>query len=233
VLPERRAVLFDLDDTLYPYRRFRMSGFVAVADWLTDRYGADRRATLRILARAARGPARGQEVQVALAALQLPASLTSPLVSLVLEHEPRLRLPAPSLAVLRTLRRDGWRLGIVTNGAPAVQARKVAALGLDRHVNTIVYAAEWGSGRGKPDPEPFLEAAERLRVAPAHAVVVGDSDECDVAGATGAGMRAVKCTAWIDRRAVVRRSVPVAHRLSLVPGLARTLLTEVARRHVA
>ena len=32
--PEPGAVIFDLDDTLYPFRRFRLSGFAAAADAL-------------------------------------------------------------------------------------------------------------------------------------------------------------------------------------------------------
>ena len=36
-----QLICFDLDDTLYPYRRFKLSGFVAVARRLSDRAGLD------------------------------------------------------------------------------------------------------------------------------------------------------------------------------------------------
>ncbi len=52
VLPDRRAVVFDLDDTLYPYRRFVLSGFAAVAGYLARTHRFDRRRVLRLLARA-------------------------------------------------------------------------------------------------------------------------------------------------------------------------------------
>jgi predicted HAD superfamily phosphohydrolase YqeG len=29
--PDRRGIVFDLDDTLFPMRRYRLSGFAAVA----------------------------------------------------------------------------------------------------------------------------------------------------------------------------------------------------------
>ncbi len=66
------------------------------------------------------------------------------------------------------------------------------ALGLTALVDTVVYAAEHGSGRGKPDPEPFQTALARLGVAPGRAVFVGDDERCDVAGAAGAGMRTLR-----------------------------------------
>ena len=43
----------------------------------------------------------------------------------------------------------------------------------------------------KPNPSIFLEALARLNVAPADAVMVGDSLQQDVEGALNVGMRAV------------------------------------------
>ena len=41
--PERRAVVFDLDDTIYPYRRFKLSGFAEVARHLERTCALDAR----------------------------------------------------------------------------------------------------------------------------------------------------------------------------------------------
>jgi putative hydrolase of the HAD superfamily len=231
--PERRAVVFDLDDTLYPYRRYRVSAFAAIAAQLNAKFGCDRLRTLRILLKASRGPARGRELQVCLAALGLPDRMLPGLVALMTLHEPSLRLPRVSARVLDTLRADGWRIGIVTNGSPAVQFRKVAALGLAARVNAVVYAPEHGSGRGKPDAEPFAEVSHRLSVRPSRTVVVGDSDECDIAGAIGAGMHAVRCDVWLPRPAAATRAAASIDRLSRVPDIARSLVLEVPHRHVA
>jgi putative hydrolase of the HAD superfamily len=231
--PERRAVVFDLDDTLYPFRRYLVSAFAAVAAQLEAKFGCDRRRTLRILLNASRGPARGHEIQVCLAALGLPDRMVPGLVGLMTAHEPSLRLPAVTARVLDTLRADGWRIGIITNGSPAIQFRKIAALGLAAHVNAVVYATEHGSGRGKPDVEPFVEVGRRLSVMPSRTIVVGDSDECDIAGAIGAGMYAVRCDAWLPRPAIASRARTIVDRLSCVPDVVRALVAEVPHRHVA
>ncbi len=52
-------------------------------------------------------------------------------------------------------------------------------------------------GWRKPAPRIFQEALDRLRLAPAEAVFVGDRADIDVAGARAMGMRAV----WINREA--------------------------------
>lgn len=188
--PDPCAVLFDLDDTLYSRQRFVLSGFAAVSRALHRTRGIDPRAAFAVLCRAHR-TARGRELQALASACGLAASMVPGLVDVIREHAPRLRLPRASARVLETLR-DGWRVGIVTNGPPDIQARKVEALGLARLVDTVVFAHATGSGAGKPDPAPFLEAARRLGVAPARTVFVGDDPVADIAGARGVGMYAVR-----------------------------------------
>ncbi len=87
-----------------------------------------------------------------------------------------------------------YRLALLTNGAGDVQREKLSRTPFARHFAAIVVSVEVGVG--KPDPRIFRIAAERLGVAPADAVYVGDSLVRDVAGAHAAGMRAV----WLDRK---------------------------------
>lgn len=98
-----------------------------------------------------------------------------------------------AVAVLASLARS-YRLALLTNGAGDVQREKLSRTPFTRSFETVVISVE--EGVGKPDPRIFRIAAERLGVAPAQAVYVGDSLVRDVAGAQGAGMRVV----WLDRR---------------------------------
>jgi putative hydrolase of the HAD superfamily len=188
--PEPRAVLFDLDDTLYPLRHFVRSGFVACAAHLEREMGLNPRNVLSILLGASIGPDRGRELQVCVARCGLTSAIVPALVEVIRQHPPQLSLPLASCEALAALR-DGWLLGVVTNGPPDVQERKVRALGLPLVVDTIVFAAAVGDGRGKPQPEAFLEAAGRLGVIPERTVFVGNDLLCDVFGASRVGMRTV------------------------------------------
>jgi putative hydrolase of the HAD superfamily len=229
---DARAIVFDLDDTLYPYRRFLSSGFRQVARYLERTAGLDARTTWRRLLAASRGPSRGQELQAVTAEAGVPARDLAKLSALIRDHEPDLRLPAVSLRVLRRLRAEGWRLGVLTNGDPVVQARKVRALGVLPCVDAIVYATACGTGQGKPDPAAFAEVARRLGVAPRRVVMVGDDEACDVAGAIGAGMHAIRCTVW-RRDGVSSGAHASTARLSEVSTLARVLIEEASGRHAA
>lgn len=70
---------------------------------------------------------------------------------------------------------------------------ELARVGLDGHFRFSVSAGEIGVA--KPSPAIFLHACERLGLAPAQVLHVGDDPYADVAGARAAGLR----TAWINR----------------------------------
>lgn len=187
---KRGAVLFDLDDTLYPWRRFALSGFAAVALEVEQATGADRREVFAALRRAWRNGDRGAELQACAGRFNLPVATIPELIELIRNHEPRLRLPRSARGALVALRAE-WSLGIVTNGPPPGQRRKIAALGLPQLVDAVVYACEHGSGAGKPEPEPFETALERLGAAPRQTVFVGNDEHCDIRGAAALGMRTI------------------------------------------
>jgi putative hydrolase of the HAD superfamily len=135
--------------------------------------------------------------------------------------------------VLRTLRQEGWTVGVLTNGPRSIQAAKVAALGLTPEVDVIGYATTLGSGHGKPDPDTFAWMARTLSVPAARVVFVGDDERCDVRGAAAAGMMPVRCAVWsrsVPEHTVARATV---HRLSCVPAVASSLLQEASNRHAA
>lgn len=81
------------------------------------------------------------------------------------------------------------RLGLVTNGAPGMQAQKLDALGIRNRFETVVHGGH--DAPAKPSAEPFHRALEALGASPERAVHVGNSLESDVAGARAAGLTTV------------------------------------------
>ena len=84
-------------------------------------------------------------------------------------------------------------IAVVTNNTVKEQVEKLATFGLDRHVTALITSEECGVA--KPDGAIFRRALERLDVTAGDAVMIGDSWEKDVIGATRAGIRAV----WLNR----------------------------------
>ena len=189
------AIIFDLDDTLYRERRWVLSGFAAVACHLERDYRLDAGVVFRSLAGSLRAGQRDNAFQRLCRHLSLSREVVPGLVRVFRTHRPRLRLAAPTRGLLARLR-STCRLAVVTNGLPAVQARKIEALGLRSLVDAVVYANDFGAG--KPDPKPFLEAASRVGVEPAGCVFVGNDLWCDVYGARRVGMRTVRVRAYSE-----------------------------------
>ena len=80
------------------------------------------------------------------------------------------------------------RLGVITNGNADLEV-----IGMDHHFEYQLSSSLFG--RAKPDPGIFLAACAAMGVAPADAVYVGDDLRLDVQGAQAAGLRAV----WMNR----------------------------------
>lgn len=224
------AVVFDLDDTLYPLSQFVRSGFRAIAAHLASTAGVPPMHVLDTL-HAAHVSARGRELQILASRLGLDLDVVPTLVDVIRRHVPELRLPELSRAVLRALR-GGWALGIVTNGRPDIQQRKVRALGLTPLVDAVVYADGLGEGCAKPAAAPFLEMCRRLRVAPEAAIFVGNDPVADIAGAHAVGLRTIFLTAG-DTPTAAPDADLVVRSLAEVPAAAERWHPHEWRAHVA
>ena len=215
-----RGLIVDLDDTLYPLEEFVLSGLMAVARLVQDRFGIaamDAFATMQSARR--HGPAR-QELQTLCRHYGLAASLVPELLDLFRAHRPLLHLPRESAGVLTYARATGWRIVVLTNGPPQIQRNKVAALGMRTLVDGVVYADEVTPG-GKPDAAAF-EAALRLLALPAHdCVCVGDDLVRDVAGARALGI----ATVWLadDTVAATTNDAGADARISAISELRDVL----------
>ena len=101
-----------------------------------------------------------------------------------------LRAIPGAAAALEALRKD--RVAVVTSATRPLAAARTGAVGIELPA-VVVYAGD--VARGKPDPEGYRRAAERLGVDPAEALVVEDSPPGIEAGrAAGAATVAVTST---------------------------------------
>ena len=81
------------------------------------------------------------------------------------------------------------RFAVVSGSTRESVTKSLEALGILDRFETMVCAGDYT--KSKPDPEPFLLAAERLGVAPKDCLVFEDT-EMGIQSATAAGMASVK-----------------------------------------
>ncbi len=88
-------------------------------------------------------------------------------------------------------RTAGWRVGLATGSLRGEVVRVLRSLGIHERFDTIVTRED--CGMGKPDPEPFLRAAEGLDLFPRRCVVIEDTPG-GIQAAKAAGMACVAVT---------------------------------------
>jgi HAD superfamily hydrolase (TIGR01509 family) len=140
----------------------------------------------------------------------------------ILDREQRcwdraVRLAPDALPTLERLRARGLRTAVASNAPfpPEMLHRQLRVNGVAERVDAVVFSSE--VGRRKPAPELYLAALDRLGVAAADALYVGDRVAEDYEGPRRLGMRAVLCTALARRP--VPDGVPTIARLGELDGL--------------
>ena len=93
---------------------------------------------------------------------------------------------------LRTLRKRGYRLALVTDtdGTPGMKRKRVRELPFYDLFETVVVAGE-DTPKIKPSKMPFTLVARRLRLSPKNCVYVGDNPKADVKGAKAVRMQTI------------------------------------------
>lgn len=178
------VVVFDLDDTLAPERSYCRSGFRYVAGWLENNYPqlgdtaeVEEIMTQALLKRENHYDAlerwienRGGNV----------SELMPQLVSASRSHIPDSGyfLAPHAKNLLEDLRKEGIKMGLITDGRSETQRAKINALGLTEYFapDAIFISGETGNDKHKPDS---FEEMVRLYPEASRFWYVGDNPEKD------------------------------------------------------
>lgn len=193
-----RAVLFDIDNTLYSYDRAHRTAYAALKrycqealDLDPERFEALHKSASRTLAqRSGMGPVihnRLIRYQLMLEAAGLPIRRAPVMAELYWTGLLGAMEPTPGAnAAIRAMKARGLSVGIATNMTADRQFDKLERLGLLPLVDFMVTSEELGAE--KPDPRLFLLCAEKAGCRPEDCAFVGDSLEKDALAAAKVGM---------------------------------------------
>ncbi len=99
--------------------------------------------------------------------------------------------PFPGVRELVEKLSHRYRLGIITNGSPDLQWKKLCITELEGFFPEESLIISEKIGKAKPDKTVFQYACDALSVSPSRAVMVGDNYDKDVLGARLFGMEAL------------------------------------------
>jgi putative hydrolase of the HAD superfamily len=186
-----QAIVFDLDDTLYPESGYVRSGFAAVGAWASGHLSVSADAAAGELWSLFKQGVRGDTFDRWLTSRSLPETHVAAMVEAYREHQPTIAAFPEVPALLERLGHR-HRLGLLSDGHADVQRRKLDALALAPHFASIVFSDDLGRDAWKPSPIPYRRVLAELGVDPADAVYVADNPAKDFAGARDAGMRSIR-----------------------------------------
>ncbi|WP_105970620.1 HAD family hydrolase [Streptomyces geranii] len=227
-----RAVVWDIDDTIFDYSTADRAGMreQLTAEGLLDAYASVeqalerwRQATDRQWARFAAGEIdfqgqRRERVRLFLGQELTDAEADSWFDRYIGHYEAAWALFPDVLPVLDLLAAS-HRHGVLSNSSIRVQDRKLRVLGVRDRFESVLCAAELGVH--KPDAQAFHAACAALDLPPEQVAYVGDHPEIDGRGAVDAGMLSV----WIDRTGLadVERAPAGPHRIASLAELPALL----------
>lgn len=186
-----KAIIFDLDDTLYPEKEFVMSGFWAVARYLGKKYKLNPLKILAILKKDFEKGRRGNNFNLLLSGLNFPKKEVGKLVTIYRSHKPKIKLFSDAKKLLGGLSKS-VKKAIVSDGQVTTQKNKLEALKINKIFDAVVLSDSLGKKYQKPHPKPFQIALKKIKTPPKEAIYVADNPEKDFIGAKKLGMFTVQ-----------------------------------------
>ncbi len=204
----RKAVFFDLDDTIFDHQycrraalrnlaeRYPVLGGVTPAELevLHERHLQNTH-TLLLDGKISVAQARLERIRLLFAELEteLDAASLGAASRLFRNTYEESRRPVPGAVPLIDELKKRAKIGVITNGLAGTQRSKIACCGLEGQIDALVISEE--AGVRKPDRRIFEIALAMTGCRPEDAIMVGDSWRHDVLGARAAGVAAV----WFNR----------------------------------
>lgn len=182
-----KAVIFDLDDTLYSEKEYVRSGYQKIAEILPEvENAAEKLWTLF----EAKKPAIDELLKM--------ENIQSEDVKQACLQAYRYQIPDIHLyegvaEMLKEFKDKGLKLGIITDGRPEGQRAKMQVLGLEKMVDYIIVTDEFGGPEfRKPNPIAFQTMKEKLGVEYNEMCYLGDNIKKDFIVPQQLGMRSIR-----------------------------------------
>jgi HAD superfamily hydrolase (TIGR01549 family) len=225
-----KAILFDIDDTLFDRDKAQREVLHLIVREFHDIFTgidkemiaeafseSDRIATQEYNAGASIDVARTGRSRRFLKILGLSEDYADRITAMYIKSYPGIKAPVRRAKFVLGKLAKKFQLAVISNGSPDVQYRKLAALGIKHLFDCIILSEEVGIR--KPDPGIFRKATALLVREPEECLSVGNSYDTDILGAKRVGMPAC----WFNPHGLRLSSVDIK------PDFEISALSEIFR----
>lgn len=184
------AIVFDLDDTLFPEREYVLSGFQSVGDWIAANYSVT--SFFEKAVSFFNKGNRGNIFNLVLddIGISYDEPFISKLIDIYREHKPKISLYDDASWAINYYKLKK-QLGIITDGYLVAQKRKIEALRIKSSFDEIIYSDEFGKDNWKPSQRPYLKMMEALGRLGNECIYVADNPCKDFIAPTNLGWKTV------------------------------------------
>ncbi|PKQ44075.1 HAD family hydrolase [Confluentibacter flavum] len=171
------VLVFDLDDTLYKEIDFLKSAFKDIASYLSN---INKIPSNIILSEMNQYHESGLNVfDSILQKYKISLVSTKDLIHMYRNHKPQICLSRDRMELLIKLKKNVFKVGLITDGRSVQQRNKIDALGLSSYFDDIIISEEFGSE--KPNINNFKFFVDKYGTSMRY-VYVGDNTKKDFIG---------------------------------------------------
>lgn len=187
-----KVVIFDLDDTLIPERKFIESGYNHIANLISKNFNLEHDIVFNLLM----GTFEKKSTFVFNRVLEkldikYNENYISKLVSEYRNHKPNITVYPDVLPSLNYLRENDIKLGIISDGYYNSQFNKLEAININYYFEHIILTDKLGKKYWKPHTKSFKIMQGFFDVDYAEMIYIGDNIEKDFVAPNRLGMKSV------------------------------------------
>jgi len=186
-----KAIIFDVDNTLYDAKQYYLGAFKEISEYLSKKHEISKQKILNKLMNLwiKKTSMYSRLFDDVLNAFNLEDELEN-VIKIFNNYNGKLKPYPDVIQTLKELKKRNYKLGVVTDGNVERQKRKLGLLGIVDFFYVIVFTKELDNP--KPSEIPFQEAINKLKVIPQNSFYVGDNPLIDFEGAKKVGMKTVR-----------------------------------------
>jgi putative hydrolase of the HAD superfamily len=217
-----KAIVFDLDDTLYDEYDYVRSGFRKVAAFLSTHLNVQTEEIYSWMWNRLQTHGRGAIFDDVLKEYGFYTKKIGHQCLMVYRmHLPNIILPEETKQVLE--RTKSFRRYIVTDGNKIVQHNKLKVLGLYNEMEHCYVTHRYGVRNAKPSPYCFLHILNKEKIEPHEIVYIGDNPRKDFVGIKPLGIQTIRVMTGQHRHVEMPKEFEADLRIKRLMGLLDVL----------